>query len=111
MDSKTAKYFFDTNNVVISKYQLIFMYVLIFWALIYIFFYVSQPEWAVSDDGFLLSFGTAGSGTPNSQGQGNLTNTLLSDHGRSNILWVSFLFALLVGLLLYIIFFFNEIYY
>jgi len=109
MESKKVRYIFDNNNVMISKYQLIFLYTLIFWALIYIFFFVTQPSWAVTDAGYLLTFAN-GSGVPNSQGQGNLSNTLLSDEGRSSLLWVSFLFALLVGLLLYLLFFFTDLY-
>ena len=37
MESKKVRYIFDNNNVMISKYQLIFLYTLIFWALIYLF--------------------------------------------------------------------------
>ena len=42
MESKKVRYIFDNNNVMISKYQLIFLYTLIFWALIYLFLFVKR---------------------------------------------------------------------
>jgi len=105
MTSDKITYYVETNNVMISKYHLCFLYVLISWSLIYLFIFVTQPNWVVGDGGYILSI-NSGSGVPTTQGKSNLNNTLLSDNGRENILWVSFLFALLVGLLIFVFFFF-----
>ena len=106
MASDKVTYYVETNNVMISKYHLCFLYVLISWSLIYLFIFVTQPGWVVGDRGYLSSFPVGGSGLPTTQGKANLDNTLLSDNGRENILWVSFLFALLVGLLIFVFFYF-----
>ena len=105
MASDKISYYVETDNVIISKYHLCFLYVLISWSLIYLFIFVTQPNWVVGDGGYLLSI-SGGSGVPITNGKSNLSNTLLSDSGRENILWVSFLFALLVGLLIFVFFFF-----
>ena len=105
MSSNKVSYYIETNNVMISKYHLCFLYVLISWSLIYLFIFVTQPSWVTGNNGYLNNFGSSGTGTNTSEGKpGN--NTLLSDIGRENILWVSFLFALLVGLLVFIFFYF-----
>ena len=95
-----------TDDVIqISKVHLSFIYVFISWSLIYLFIFVTQPSWVVSTSGYLQSF-TSGSGTPLNVDNGGINNTLLSDEGRSNILWVSFLFALLVGFIIYLLLYF-----
>lgn len=105
MASDKISYYVETDNVIISKYHLCFLYVLISWSLIFLFIFVTQPGWVVGDGGYLLNFGS-GTGTPTSEGKANLSNTILSDSGRENLLWVSFLFSLLVGLLVFVFFYF-----
>ena len=105
MASDKITYYVETNNVMISKYHLSFLYVLVSWPIIYLLIFVTQPDWIVGNKGYLSAFG-GGSGTPTTNGKSGLNNTLLSDSGRENILWVSFLFALLVGLLVFVFFFF-----
>lgn len=85
----------------ISKGHLAFLYLLISWPIIYILCYVTRQEWFVNYDGYLSTL-SGGSGVPVNISNANLNNTVLSDKGRENILWVSFLFALLVGLLVYL---------
>ena len=105
MASDKITYYVETNNVMISKYHLSFLYVLVSWPIIYLLIFATQPEWIVGNKGYLSSF-AGGAGTPTTNGKANLNNTLLSDTGRENILWVSFLFALLVGLLVFVFIFF-----
>ena len=93
--------FISNGGVIITRYHLAFMYVLILWPIIFLACFVTQQEWFVGEDGYLLSFGGA-TGTPTNSGNLSTSNTLLSDTGRSNILWVSFLFALAAGLLIYL---------
>lgn len=105
MTSDKVTYYVETNNIMISKYHLCFLYVLISWSLIYLFIFVTRPDWIAGDNGYLNNFGTSGTGNSTTEGKpGN--NSLLSSTGRENILWVSFLFALLVGLLIFVFFFF-----
>ena len=102
---KSEKYeavFISNSTVQISKWHLSLLYVLITWPIIYLLIFVVQPSWVVTTEGYIDSF-TGGQGTPLVNGGGNLSNTLLTDEGRSNILWVSFLFALLVGFVAYLI--------
>ena len=94
--------FVRENGITISRWHLSFIYVLISWPIIYLLCYVTRPTWIVSDSGYLLNF-TGGSGTPNASANPSFSNTVLSDNGRENILWVSFLFALIVGLFAYIL--------
>lgn len=106
MASDKITYYVETNNVMISKYHLSFLYVLVSWPIIYLLIFATQPEWIVGNKGYLSAFGNGGTGTPTTNGKSGLNNTLLSDTGRENILWVSFLFALLVGLLVFVFFYF-----
>ena len=95
MSSNKVSYYIETNNVMISKYHLCFLYVLISWSLIYLFIFVTQPNWVTGNNGYLtLILVLVGTGTNTSEGKPG-KNTLLSDIGRENILWVSFLFALI----------------
>ena len=93
--------FISNGGVNISRYHLTFMYVLILWPIIFLVCFVTQQEWFVGEDGYLFNFGGA-TGTPTNSGHLSTSNTLLSDTGRANILWVSFLFALAVGLIIYL---------
>ena len=94
-------------HVGIQSWQLALMSVFISWPLIFLFFFVTQPGWLMDPvDGYLSGFpgtGGSGSGSVLKSGNSNLSNTLLSDKGRQTILWVSFLFALLVGLFVYVL--------
>jgi len=105
MSGDKISYYVETDNVIISKYHLCFLYVLISWSLVFLFIFVTQPGWIVGKGGYLSSFVT-GSGVATTEGKASLTNTILSDQGRENLLWVSFLFALLVGLLVFVFFYF-----
>lgn len=93
---------FKERGITLSRGHLSFMYVLITWPIIYLLCFVTRPEWIVNYNGYLLTFG-GGSGTPNASSNPGFSNTILSDNGRENILWISFLFALLAGLLVYIL--------
>lgn len=93
------------NGANITRYHLCFMYVLILWPIIFLICFVTQEDWVVGNDGYLLNFNGA-TGTSTNSANLQTTNTLLSDTGRNNILWVSFLFALLGGLLIYLIFYY-----
>jgi hypothetical protein len=93
------------DGVTISRFHLSFMYVLILWPIIFLLCFVSQQQWFVGDDGYLLNFSGATGSTTNSSNL-STSNTLLSDTGRNNILWVSFLFALLGGLVIYLLFYY-----
>ncbi len=98
-------YYVESNNVMISKYHLCFLYVLVSWPIIYLLIFITRPDWITGNNGYLQNFGNTGTGTGTTEGKpGN--NTILSDVGRENILWVSFLFALLVGLLVFVFFYF-----
>ena len=90
------------KGFLMSRGHLAFLYFLISWPIIYLLCFVTRQEWFVGYGGYLSSL-TTGSGSPNTAPNASLSNTVLSDEGRSNILWVSFLFALLVGLLAYFI--------
>ena len=90
------------KGFLMSRGHLAFLYFLISWPIIYLLCFVTRQEWFVGYGGYLSNF-TTGSGSPNTAPNASLSNTVLSDQGRSNILWVSFLFALLVGLLAYFI--------
>lgn len=105
MSGDKISYYVETDNVIISKYHLCFLYVLISWSLVFLFIFVTQPGWIIGDGGYLLAFAN-GTGTPTSEGKASLANTILSDQGRENLLWVSLLFALLVGLLVFVFFYF-----
>ena len=105
MSGDKISYYVETDNVIISKYHLCFLYVLISWSLVFLFIFVTQPGWIVGDGGYLLTFAN-GTGTPTYEGKASLANTILSDQGRENLLWVSLLFALLVGLLVFVFFYF-----
>ena len=93
------------DGVTISRFHLSFMYVLILWPIIFLFCFVTQQEWFVGNDGYLLNFAGATGPSTNSSNL-STSNTLLSDTGRNNILWVSFLFALLGGLVIYFLFYY-----
>ena len=90
------------KGFLMSRGHLAFLYFLISWPIIYLLCFVTRQEWFVGYGGYLSSL-TTGSGSPNTAPNASLSNTVLSDQGRENILWVSFLFALLVGLLAYFI--------
>lgn len=85
----------------ISRSHLAFIYFLISWPIIYLLCYVTRPNWIVSTQGYLINF-SLGSGAVNNSENNSFSNSLLSDQGRENILWVSLLFALLVGLIAYL---------
>ncbi len=93
---------FKEKGITLSRGHLSFMYVLITWPIIYLLCFVTRPEWIVNYNGYLLRF-EGGSGVANASSNPSFSNTILSDNGRENILWISFLFALLVGLLVYIL--------
>lgn len=84
----------------ISRGHLAFIYFLISWPIIYLLCFVTRQEWFIGYEGYLSTF-NGGSGVPNNSPNASLGNTVLSDQGRENILWVSALFALLVGLVAY----------
>ena len=105
MASDKITYYVESNNVMISKYHLCFLYVLVSWPIIYLLTFITRPDWITGNNGYLNNFGTNGTGTTTTEGKPG-SNTILSDIGRENILWVSFLFALLVGLLVFVFFYF-----
>tara|TARA_R110001592_G_scaffold18816_11_gene77718 strand:+ start:14298 stop:14624 length:327 start_codon:yes stop_codon:yes gene_type:complete len=90
------------KGFLMSRGHLAFIYFLISWPIIYLLCFVTRQEWFIGYGGYLTSL-TTGSGTPNTAPNASFNNTVLSDQGRENILWVSFLFALLIGLLAYFI--------
>tara|TARA_Y100000593_G_C4089938_1_gene228031 strand:- start:106 stop:432 length:327 start_codon:yes stop_codon:yes gene_type:complete len=90
------------KGFLMSRGHLAFIYFLISWPIIYLLCFVTRQEWFIGYSGYLTSL-TTGSGTPNTAPNASFNNTVLSDQGRENILWVSFLFSLLVGLLAYFI--------
>ena len=91
-----------TSGMVVSRSHLSFIYFLISWPIIYLLCYVTRPVWIVGDNGYITQL-TSGTGTPSVSPNPSFSNSVLSDVGRENILWVSFLFALLVGLLAYLL--------
>lgn len=92
---------------VLSPSHLALLILFISWPILYLLIYTTQPDFILGDTkNFLADFGSAGSGTVLTTGSGDLKNTLLSDEGRQTILWVSFLIALLLTILLYLIFFY-----
>jgi hypothetical protein len=92
----------STPGIGVSRSHLSFIYFLISWPIVYLLCYVTRPVWIVGDNGYITQL-TGGSGTANASPKPSFTNSVLSDAGRENILWVSFLFALLVGLLDYLL--------
>ena len=95
----------NTDVIVVNSYinmrtHLAIIYFLISWPIIYLICFVTRQEWFVGYGGYLSSFG-GGNGTKNNSSNPSFNNSILSDEGRQNILWVSLLFALLVGLLSY----------
>lgn len=94
-------------HVGIQSWHLALLWTFVSWPVIYLLFFVSQPAWLLdSVDGYLSGFpstGGNGVGSVLRTGNSSLNNTLLSDRGRQTILWVSFLFALLVGLFVYVV--------
>ena len=95
----------NNGGVAISRYHLTFIYVLILWPIIFLICFVTQQEWFVGSDGYLLNFSGATGVSTNSSGLAT-SNTLLSDAGRSNLLWISLLLALAAGLLIYLLFYY-----
>jgi len=93
-------------HVGIQSWHLALLWTFVSWPIIFLLFFVSQPAWLMDPvDGYLSGFpNTSGSGSGSvlKSGNSNLSNTLLSDKGRQTLLWVSFLFALLVGLFVYV---------
>ena len=100
--SETEVVFVKSDGIIISRFHLSFIYILISWPIIYLLCYVTRPTWIVSDSGYITQL-TSGSGTANASPNPNFNNSVLSDSGRENILWISFLFALLVGLIMYLL--------
>lgn len=92
----------DRSAFYISKGHLAFLYFLISWPILYLILFVTRQEWFIGYGGYLTSL-SGGSGSANNAPNPSFSNTVLSDEGRQNILWVSLLFALLVGLLSYFI--------
>ena len=90
-----------SNGVLLSRFHLTFIYVLILWPIIFLICFVTQQEWFIGYQGYLSGFSSGGSGTPNNSPNASFSNAILSDEGRQNILWVSFLFALLAGFFIY----------
>mgnify|MGYP005999482917 CR=1 FL=1 len=84
-----------TDGIFLSRFHLTFIYVLILWPIIFLICFVTQQEWFVGYQGYLTSFPSGGSGRANNSPNASFSNAVLSDEGRQNILWVSFLFALL----------------
>jgi len=97
------EYVMNNSGIRVGKYQLSLMWTLISWPIIYLLIFVTQPSWILGDGGYLQSFSST-SGTPTTEGKGGNTNTIMSDSGRTNALWVSFLFSLIVGLFAFLLY-------
>jgi len=104
-DLTTEVVVLDNPGFYISKGHLAFLYFLISWPILFIILFVARQEWFIGYGGYLTSL-NGGSGSPNNAPNASFNNSVLSDEGRQNILWVSFLFALLIGLLTYLIFYY-----
>lgn len=78
------------------------------WPIIYLLFWTYQPKWAFSKDAFIYTFAN-GSGQANTSDKGNLNNTLLTDKGREQILWISlgFSFIPVFVVILFLYFYIN----
>ena len=94
-----------SQGIILTKFHLAFIYTMLSWPIIYILIFVTQPEYLLPNGGYISTFGS-GSGTAINTGKGNLNNTLLTDLGRETILWISLLFSLLVGLIVYYLLFY-----
>lgn len=100
-DISTELIFID-KSFRISRAHLAFIYFLISWPIIYLLCFVTRQDWVIGTQGYLFAF-DGGNGTVNTGNNPSFKNSLLSDSGRENILWISALFALLVGFLAYFI--------
>lgn len=92
----------EETHLTSIKTHILILYFLVSLPIIYLFCFISRPSWLVGDDGYLANF-TGPSGASTNSSNSNLSNTILSDTGRENILWISFLFAILVLLIVYFI--------
>ena len=99
--AKEEVVFLNPSGVFLSRFHLTFIYVLILWPIIFLICFVTQQEWFVGYQGYLTGFSDGGSGSPNNSPNARFSNAILSDEGRQNILWISFLFALLAGFFIY----------
>lgn len=92
----------EETHLTSIRTHILILYFLVTWPIIYLICFITRPSWLVGDDGYLANF-TGPSGASTNSSNASLSNTILSDQGRENILWVSFLFALLVLLIVYLI--------
>jgi len=95
---------FQTREIRLNPFTFALLSIFISWPLIYILFFVTQPQWALSNESYMLNF-AGGSGVANTNSTSGLSNTILTEEGRSRILWISFLFSLIVFIFVYFLFY------